>query len=178
VLLGLLAVAGVGISLGRLAFHMADEEVPVMAYVRQHRKPGEVYFLPVNVPKLKETVYGSLSSDFKPLPDKRQSKQVIPVDLQRFRLHADAPIFVDFKAIPYKDVEVLAWKQRIDVAVDVGKQLRQGQLRQAMAELRKWGVTHIVQPAGQKLTGEGLVAVHEDPYYRVYQLPTPARKTP
>ena len=34
---------------------------------------------------------------------------MIPVGLQRFRLHTGAPIFVDVKSIPYKDVDVIEW---------------------------------------------------------------------
>jgi hypothetical protein len=36
--------------------------------------------------------------------------------------HADAPIFVDFKAIPYKDDEVLEWSTRLDKARTVEEQ--------------------------------------------------------
>ncbi len=80
----LVAVAGLWISIGGHAFHAADEELGVMDFVRRTKAPGDVYLLPVSKPG--KPTHGSFSSDFKPLPDKRQDTRVIPVDLQRFRL--------------------------------------------------------------------------------------------
>jgi hypothetical protein len=60
--------------------------------------------------KLKKTKRGSLSSDFKPVADKNLDQRVISPDLQSFRLATGVPIFVDFKSIPYKDGEVLQWR--------------------------------------------------------------------
>ncbi|MCI0463303.1 MAG: hypothetical protein L0Z62_40670 [Gemmataceae bacterium] len=170
VTLVVLAVAGVWISVGRLAYYMADEELPLLDFVERTKAPGDVYFLPVRVPDLAATTRGSLSSDFKPLPDKRQDTRVIPVDLQRFRLATGAPLFVDFKSIPYKDTEVLAWRDRLRLAEEVQEQIRQGRFSEALTELRDQGVTHVIVPAKQELTGAGFHQVHEDPCYRVYRL--------
>jgi hypothetical protein len=170
VVLLVLGVAGVWISVGRVAFYMGDEELPLLDFVRQTKAPGDLYFLPVRVPDLAATTRGSLSTDFKPLPDKRQDVRVIPVDLQRFRLHAGAPIFVDFKSIPYKDTEVLEWRDRLRLAQAVQERIRQGHLSEALTELRGRGVTHVIVPAEPRLSDPGFRQVHEDPYYRVYQL--------
>lgn len=41
---------------------------------------------------------------------------LIPIDLAGFRLSARQPVYADGKSHPYKDVEVIAWKQRLDRA--------------------------------------------------------------
>lgn len=41
---------------------------------------------------------------------------LIPPKLQDFRLESGAPAFVDFKAIPYQDRELLAWQERLRLA--------------------------------------------------------------
>ncbi len=162
--------AGTWIMADRLAFHSSEEEVALMRFVERDKRTGDVYFLPVSVPDLAATTRGSLSSDFKPLPDKRKDARLIPVDLQRFRLHTGAPIFIDFKSIPYKDVEVLEWLERLRVAQFVQEQLRAGKVKEAVAELRRRGVTHLVVPATTSLAGAGLTEVYKDEFYRVYCL--------
>jgi hypothetical protein len=172
VVLGLVA-GGVWVSATRQAFYTAEEERGVVDFVRASREPGEVYFVPVAV--LKSTARGSLSTDFKPLRDKRLSDQVVPVDLQGFRLAAGVPIYVDFKSIPYKDVEVLEWHARLEKAQAVQKQLREGPLPEALAELRRLGVSHLIVPARLKPSDEALGrAVYDDDYYAVYRLPSRA----
>jgi hypothetical protein len=161
---------GVWIAVARLGFSTSLAEEPLFDFVRNTSEPGEVYFIPVTVPALDRTTRGSQSSDFKPIARKKHDPQVIPPDLQRFRLHAGAPIFVDFKSIPYKDVEVVEWYTRVWVAQGIQKQLREGRLAEALAELRRCGVTHLVVPAGRELKPPGLVKVHEDGAYQVYRL--------
>ena len=41
---------------------------------------------------------------------------LVPPKLQDFRLESGAPAFVDFKAIPYQDRELLAWQERLRLA--------------------------------------------------------------
>jgi hypothetical protein len=165
-----LAAGGVWISVHRLGFHAGDEELPVMDFVRRTKQPGDVYLLPVRVPDLAATTRGSQSSDFKPLPDKQRDDKLVPVDLQRFRLTTGAPIFVDFKAIPYQDVEVLEWYARLRQAEAWQEQIRQGRLESTLPELPARGVTHLVLPTVPGRRGDGWEKVYEDPYYQVYRL--------
>jgi hypothetical protein len=171
VIVGLLA-GGLWISARGLPFQGGDEDVPVMDFVRRSKSSGDVYFLPVSVPPLARSTRGSLSSDFKPLPDKRRDPRVIPVDFVRFRLSTGAPVFVDFKSIPYKDGEVLQWYARLRAAEQVQARLRAGRLDEAVAELHRLGVTHLVVPAAIPPRAEGLTRVHEDDYYLIYRLDT------
>jgi len=165
-----LVIGGAWITLGRLALRTADEENPVMDFVFRTKAPGDIYFLPVRVPNLAASVRGAQSTDFKPLPQRRQDNQVIPVDMQRFRLATGAPIYVDFKAIPYKDIEVLEWRKRLDEAEKVQEELRQGRFAEAFDQLRRLGVTHLVRPKGSDLPGAGFHKIYEDPAFQVYQL--------
>jgi hypothetical protein len=151
-----LAAAGVYICVGGLAFQSSEEEQPLFDYVREHGAPGDVYLLPVQIPDLKHTIHGSASSDFKPVAAKRADTQVIPIDLQRFRLATGAPIFVDFKAIPYKDVDVIDWRNRLQLAKALQFALARGDVQAAVALLREHHITHVVLPAGKELHDPGL----------------------
>ncbi len=165
-----LVVAGVWISAAGLAFQSGGEEIPVMEFVTQTRMPGDVYYLPVDL-SVKKT-RGSLSTDFQPLSFKRRDKRGIPVDLQRFRLTTGAPIFVDFKAIPYKDVEVIAWRDRIRITQTVKQLLSKGWIWQVkvLTLLRNQGVTHLILPVDAGEMGWGWEQVYADEHYRVYRM--------
>ncbi len=169
-----LAVGGVGIGVARLGFRTSDDELSLFEFVRQNRAPGQLYFLPVTVPKLAATTHGSFSSDFKPLPEKKHDPRLIPIDLQRFRLHTGASIFVDFKGIPYQDTEVLEWRKRIGQAQTIQEQIQKGQLTEALAVLRALGVTHLVRPLSQEVADARLQKVFAGGGYLVYFLePSP-----
>jgi hypothetical protein len=165
----------VWITAERLGFQNNDDELSVLNYVRDHHELGEVYLLPVNVPNLTANTRGTpSSSDFKPLTVKKQDDQVIPVDLQRFRLYTGVPIFVDFKSIPYKDTEVLEWYARLTLAKEWQEQIEKGNVADALTELRRHGITYLVVYARQDLECDGLEKIYEDKWYRVYRLtPTP-----
>jgi hypothetical protein len=161
---------GVWLSVTGRGFHTSDDELPLLDYAREHRDGGQVYFLPVHVPDLAATTHGSLSSDFKPLADKQRDGRVIPVDLQRFRLSTGVPIFVDFKSIPYKDAEVLEWYARLRLAQELQDKIRDGELREALDELRRHNITHLVVPAGWELEEDGLEKGPKCGPYQVYRL--------
>lgn len=167
----LLTGVGLWIVFSRQAFHVPAEEEELYAFVRRSARPGDLYFLPVKVPALAEEVRGSRSSDFKPIPQRRTDTQVIPVNLQRFRLHAQAPIYVDFKSIPYQDVEVVEWRDRSMRAEKLGNDLARSPRPEVLDELRRLGVTHLVLPAKVTLGVPGTHLVHTDPYYKVHRLP-------
>jgi hypothetical protein len=171
--IALLAAAGAWISLGRHAFRLDESEQPLMAYVRENSSSGDLYLLPVELPDLVASTRGSLSSDFKPLEEKKRDARVIPVGLQRFRLHARAPIFVDFKSIPYKDADVVEWHRRMLLARSL-----QGRLAasEGLEEARALGVTHVVRPAALPPLGEGAELVHEDGAYRLYRIAPAERR--
>ena len=94
---------------------------------------------------------------------------LVPTKLQDFRLATGAPIYVDFKSIPYQDAEVLEWYRRMQLASDFydGANLDCGLLETFSAE----GVTHIVLPSEDSGNQCGSLRLeYEDEYYRVYSL--------
>jgi hypothetical protein len=166
---GLLVAAVVGgvivMWLG-LGYQSDDGELPMMEYVRRHRQSGDVYLLPVRIPPV-ASGRGSVSTSFR--PPKPEDAALIQVDLQRFRLLALAPIYVDFKSVPYKDVEVLEWYRRMQFCNlrSVKNDLSNPKVR---LELADEGITHIVMRADQPLSGSAGEMVYEDKRYRIYRL--------
>lgn len=98
----------------------------------------------------------------------------IPLDMQNFRLETGAPVFVEFKSIPYKDEEVLEWYRRVRMA---------GRLYQAeiatygcatLEELYEEGVTHVVLPYDHTAKNcPMLQRNHLDIHYEVFTLIPP-----
>lgn len=162
---------GVMICVYGLAFQSRDEELAVMDYVKEHKSPKDVYLLPVPVPNLEASVHGSYKSDFKPLPALEKNAQFIPVNLQRFRLYTGAPIFVDFKSIPYRDIDVLKWRERLRLNQKFYKELKASRMAKVLPELRQRGITHILMPAREPLRGSSSPVVYADRYYRIYRVP-------
>lgn len=165
-----LAVAGPTLFYLEQAYRTLDEDRPVMAHVRNNLKPGDRYLIPVRLPELKKTTRGSLSPDFRPLAQRRPDQRLIPMDLQRFRLHAEAPIHVDFKAIPYRDTDVIEWRRRLDQAVKWQEAITTGKLNTVRAELKDAGITHIVVTANHRLSNDDWEQTFADEAYRVYRL--------
>ena len=165
VVLALLAVAGLVVSFGRLAYRTSDDELPLYEFVRGHRASGNVYLIPTRVPDLVAQTRGSFSSDFKPLAEKSTDPRIVPLDLQRFRLMTGTPIHVDFKAIPYKDGDVVEWRHRLDDARDLHATLGWAGIARHM---RERGITHVVVPAIREVASPGLRRVHRDAAYQVF----------
>jgi hypothetical protein len=168
VVMGGLVVAGLLLMVFRQGFQASPDEAALVEFVRDNKAPGDVYLLPVTVPNLKATTRGSLSSDWKPAADKQSDPRLVPVDLQRFRLATGAAIYVDFKAIPYK--EIIDWHERLKWNQQIYEEIKAGQLDQALKELHRNHITHVVLKADQLIQHDRWVQVHEDAIYRVYRL--------
>jgi hypothetical protein len=50
---------------------------------------------------------------------------LIPLNFEQFRIKSGRPIFVDWKSHPFKDIEVIEWKRRIDIAAKTYRNLRE-----------------------------------------------------
>jgi hypothetical protein len=120
-----LGVAGLWLLAARQGFHSPADELPLLDYVRQNKAAGDVYFLPVEATPTPPKHSGSLSTDFMPVRAKQSDGRPIPVNLQRFRLYTGAPIYVDFKSVPYKDSEVIEWHTRFRQAENWQRQLKE-----------------------------------------------------
>lgn len=159
------AVTAAGyIVLGGIGYFTNPAEAGVLRFVRETRRPGDVYLFPVHIPNLAAGPRGSVSMTFQRPP--RVAAGLIPLDFQGFRLSTGAAAFIDFKSIPYRPDEVLEWHRRL-LAVQAWFQADDwtGQIR----DLQKAGVTHLLIPTGR--ADKGLPAtLYTDEHYRVYTL--------
>ncbi len=175
VAIALWMVAGVRIMAGGYAYRMSPEELPLLDYVRDHKQRGDLFLLPVEVPNLAAGPRGVVSTSFTPPPKRERQEGLISVDLQRWRLYTGAPIYVDFKSIPYKDREVIEWWNRIQFVQWLYEQpdWSAGEVRLALAMHH---ITHVVAPAHKPLRGAGEV-VYRDEHYLLYRV-DPAHLAP
>jgi hypothetical protein len=168
--LGISFVVGVAIQHFALAYHTHDAELPLLEFVRKNHRPGDIYLVPVELPKPWTGAPGVFSSNFMPAPRKGNAGGFIAIDLQRFRLATGTPLYVDFKSIPYKDDEVLEWYRRVLWCTDLyARQTPLGlDLR---AALTSNGVTHVVAPATNAVRFAGLgPPVYRDEAYRIFSV--------
>lgn len=157
--------AGIAFPLLRIGYPMNEAvEGPLLTYVGRMKHRGDVYLIPTKIPALSGGRRGSFSMNFAP-PPRPTNGNLIPVDLQRFRLAAGAPIFVDFKAIPYADREVLEWYRRVRLA-----ERWYAERKWDAAELRAEGITHVVMPANQPIDSPAFREEYADESFRVYKI--------
>ena len=161
-----LAAGGVAVMVGGLGYRMNEAERPVLDFVRTHVGPDDVYLIPTRIPPV-GTGRGSMSASFTPLPQPKSN--LIPVDLQRFRLATGAPIFVDFKSVPYSDAEVLEWHRRVNLVetwYDTADWDAAGLRERFDAE----GITHVLIPRYRMIRAGFLDPVYADDAYTVYHV--------
>jgi hypothetical protein len=166
VLLFLLALGGIVVMSYGLGYQMTDEEA-LFSYVRANAGPDKVYLLPMRFPAV-GTGRGAVSNTFTPPPRPKPGSNQIPVDLLRFRLHTGAPVYVDFKSVPYADAEVVEWHRRMEQCQKWydGNWSRPGM----RDELVREGITHVVMPQSRQVVVPYLELVHRDPTYVVYKV--------
>ncbi|HTU21783.1 MAG TPA: DUF6798 domain-containing protein [Gemmataceae bacterium] len=171
-MLAIAAAGGAYIAYFGLGYRINTEEQYLLDYIRANRAEGDVYLLPVEVPDLNSHNKGAASLNFTPPPRRNTQKQNISVDLQRFRLFTGAPIYIDFKSIPYKDVEVLQWHQRVLWNHQVSKQ-RDWNDEKIKDALKCRDITHVVAAADRDVRCNVLRLVYADRYYRLYRVQLP-----
>ena len=140
-------------------------------HIKTNKTIDDLYLLPVNVPNLASTTRGSLSSDFKPIGKKTTDTRIVPIDMQRFRLYAQAPLYIDFKAIPYKDSDVLDWHKRLLLAQNWQKRLLDNQSPELLLEeLRAQKINHIVTNANVDLEQSELELKFSDDHFKLWKI--------
>jgi len=97
---------------------------------------------------------------------------LIPPALERFRLYTGAPVFVDRKSIPYKDVELVEWFSRSETAWDLSRLNDPVLVCQAVTTVvGRYTVTHAVLRRAQvDGTCARLHPEYEDAEYGVYRV--------
>jgi hypothetical protein len=162
-----LAAAGVVVMACGLGYYTNDVELPLLHHVRENKRPGDVYLLPVKFSRPKRDLPANQSMTF--APTARVGVVGIPVDLQRFRLSTEAPIYIDFKAPPYAADEVLEWHQRMSNA-ERWYGDRDWDRTGVWHELKAAGITHVIATSDKDLRCQALKLVYSDESYRLYRV--------
>jgi hypothetical protein len=159
-----LAGAGSVYSFG-LGYREPTAADAVLDFVQQSKQKGDVYLTPTRFAK-PTTERGVYSFTFVPPKD-----VVSPVsfELSSFRLTTGAAQYVDFKSIPYKDVEVLEWQRRVANGVRWFANPDWDATGTA-DEVAKEDVTHVVAPAELGLHSKRLELLTEAGAYRIYRV--------
>ena len=96
---------------------------------------------------------------------------LVPTKMQEFRLVTGAPIYVDFKSIPYKDTDVLEWHRRQRLA---GKFYRTQDCDLLMQLSDEDEVTHVVIESNIPVPAcSFLHELHRDDHYKVFLIIKP-----
>ena len=164
-----LAAGGVAVMALGLGYRVNEGERPVLDWVRDHAGPGDLYLIPTGIPDVGAGRGSPPSTSFTPPPRPKPGSTLIPVDLQRFRLATGAPIYVDFKSVPYGDAEVLEWLRRVR-RVEAWYADPDWDRPGLRDELRQAGVTHVLVPRDRPVRGSFLEEVYADGAYVVYRV--------
>lgn len=91
-----------------------------------------------------------------------------PAKMQDFRLETGAPVFVDFKSIPYKDADVLEWYRRVRLA---NRFYVRGDCALLEKIAKDEGITHVVLEAGRTLPNcAGVEPIYQDSQYILWRI--------
>ena len=160
-----LALGGIAVMILGLGYREPEAENAVLDHVARTRQPGDLYLVPAKFPKPSAT-RGVYSNTFKKPPDPNGPNIF---EIARFRLATAAPIFVDFKSIPYRDVEVLEWHRRVGLA-EKWFANPDWDATGIIDEVTREGITHVVAPTAVPLKSARLEVSAECGAYRVYRV--------
>ena len=165
-----LALLGIAIPALKVGFVINETENAILAHIKTNKTVDDLYLIPVNVPNLAATTRGSLSSDFKPIGKKTTDSRIVPIEMQRFRLYAQAPLFIDFKSIPYKDEDVLEWHRRLLLAQNWQKRLLESKSPELLEELRAQKINHIITNSKVDLEQSEVELKFSDDYFKLWKI--------
>ena len=99
---------------------------------------------------------------------------LVPPRAYALRVEAGVPVYVDYRAHPYEDRQVLEWRRRLREATRVyaGRALRCGRLRPLA---RRAAITHVVVRAPVRARCGFLTKRYARDGYTVFAVQTPAR---
>jgi hypothetical protein len=153
----------------KLGYAVNEAEEALLNYIRDHKQPDDLYLIPTRLPKLSSAPPGAVSTTFTPPPRAKPDAKLIPVDLQRFRLYTGAPIYVDFKSIPYQEGDVLEWLERMKRAQG-WYDSKDWQAEDLIGTFRSLGITHVVVTADREVKDASLELLYSDESYRLYRI--------
>jgi len=156
-----LVPAGLAILLGRVVALLLDgvQRLPARAAapVRTSMVAGSVIILVLTAfLGLRETLEGSPKNDptiaYAAAHGAPDQTYLIPLDYSNFRLSAAVPVFVDWKSHPYRDVELIEWHTRTQLAKDFYKATNATDAERALAAIRAHtSITHVVLESDDEL---------------------------
>lgn len=170
VIIVLLAALGTFITVADGGYNAADDGQALLDHVRDTKQPDDLYLVPARLPTPHPVPRSSIPPDFKPASPANAAAHPLSFDLQRFRLSTGAPIYIDFKSIPYRDVEVLEWFDRVLWTDRFYHQLGADSLGKLHAELRQRGITYVVVRDGLPVHSCELAEVFAGDGYRLYRV--------
>ena len=145
----------------RLGYREPESETPLLDHIAATRTDADLYLIPSRFPGPPKSA-GVYSKTFTP-------PQPAFSDLARFRLATRARLFVDFKAIPYKDADVIEWFQRVS-ACERWYAETDWDYSGVMDELDAGHINHVVVPADKFVVSSRLVLELETPRYNLYRV--------
>ncbi len=145
----------------QLGYRDPESETELLSHVAATRTDADLYLIPAKFPDPPKSP-GVYSKTFTP-------PQPAFSDLARFRLATRARLFVDFKAIPYKDADVIEWHRRVS-AVARWYATADWDASGVMGEVVAEGVTHVIVPTDKSVKSTRLVLELETPKHRLYRV--------
>jgi hypothetical protein len=91
---------------------------------------------------------------------------LIPTKMQDFRITSGAPAYIDFKSIPYAELDVLEWYQRQNTA---DKYYSRGDCAIPTTLAQRRLITHVIQPA-EISPCKNFESVYQDTAYSIYRI--------
>lgn len=96
---------------------------------------------------------------------------MIPTDMESFRLATGAPILVDFKSHPYKDIEVVEWQHRLELANHFYESTEISGCYLLGSIINKYKVNHIIFKAGAvNVWCDMYKEIYSDNDFKIYRL--------
>lgn len=145
----------------RLGYREPESESQLLDHIAATRTDADLYLIPSRFPGPPKSS-GVYSKTFTP-------PQPAFSDLARFRLATRARLFVDFKAIPYKDADVIEWHRRVSRCERWYSEI-DWDYSGVVDDLAAEGITHVIVPADKYVVSSRLVLELETPRYNLYRV--------
>jgi hypothetical protein len=114
-----------------------------------------------------------LLTDYVAKTSKADDLYLIPPELENFRLRTGAPVLVDNKTHPYKDIELIQWYDRIQIAHNFYNADTEGACNILLEIINVYPVSHVVmQNKAWKIDCNFIYPIYQDNSFVVYKIIT------
>ncbi len=136
----LFILSGVGMQLEKLTINQEDTPI-IMEYVKENKQPDDTYLVPIASGKF--------------------------VD---FRIATGAPILINLKSHPYKDIEVIEWHDRLLMAQQFYDNSGIAKCQALENLIDKYRITHVIVENDDSVNCLGIEKTYIDNLYKIYQV--------